>query len=83
MLISLRTVEFVLFISFFAMDLYFYIITGGKVPQKLIDSNSRAKGLLEDYGSVGHTELFPDVGCAFPGDSKTELGKAIDFIISK
>ncbi|MGQ9706640.1 MAG: TPR end-of-group domain-containing protein [bacterium] len=64
-------------------DFRFYIITGGKNSQEIIDSNKRAKELLEDYGAVGHIELFDDVGHSFPGDPETEIGKAIDFIISK
>lgn len=64
-------------------NLKFYIMIGGKDSPEMLNSNKRAKELLEDYGIDVHLKVFPDVGHAFPGDPKDVIGKALDFILEE
>lgn len=56
---------------------------GGKDKEERLKGNKRAKEILEEHGIKTHFEIFPDLGHAFPGDPKEELGKALDFILKE
>jgi len=64
-------------------NLSFYIIIGNRDREERVNSNKRAKEILEEHGIKVHLEMFPDVGHAFPGEPDEELGKALDFILNE
>lgn len=63
-------------------DLSVFIMIGQKDRKKRIESNRRAKELLEKYGIRVHLDVYPGVGHAFPGEPEKEIKRALRFILS-
>lgn len=61
-------------------EIGYYIIIGGKEREERLESNKKAKQLLEKNGVKVHLKIYPEIGHAFPPDPEEAIGTALRFL---